>query len=224
METHVAENLGLLIRLTADALGRKLTIFKVDAYTKPADELIAVAGKLDVRLTSIAEDRNLSDDGRTNARSVGEAAAREAGRAWRTRNDLTPRIASEVAALQRASARPLPTDQTERILREMRAAEIRRGLAGMDPLMAEATFAGADSSVRDAMAEGPPRVAVSPTGVVTTGPWIDPAIVTRFAIAHAAQANPEAAAQVEELELLNGALLGLHATFEAELRNLFGKR
>ena len=136
-----------------------------------AASLQGITQAFDGTLASIAGNRDLSQEGQSNARQRALAALEGDVRAWRE-SVVSPlqKTAESLAAKLVAAAAPAPVSELEALRREVRFAEIRRSLEGIEPLLLRGEFHTLPPEVQAALQDAPPRLQRTDKGELV---WTD---------------------------------------------------
>ncbi len=220
---RIAEALKIQLDITSAGLQGRVEQFSFEPKDEHLQSLVALAELFDKRAAAVASDKNLSAVSRDNALL---SVARETHAAvvlWEEENveSIDASIADKTAALQREQAGDKSvtlSDPTEALLRELRHGEIRRSLAGLDPLEVQALYFEAPEEVRDAIETALPRVVKTVKGTELL-PLVPADIINQRALGAAAITDPEAQAQILARQRYRDANASLASTLKGALRD-----
>ena len=192
-------------------------------FDENSDETIGIkklAAEHDAQAKAIAGDRRLTEAGRGEALGKLTAKTLQNLDGWNEKIPaaLTLRIGVEAASLRRKTEPKVPSDPMERLTRELRYAEIRRGLEGIDPVMLELSYGSMGEDVQAAIREAPPRVVSGDKGLPRVQPLVSPEVVADHAVAAAAAEYPDESAQIQQLQELRGTYQNLERVVRMELQ------
>jgi hypothetical protein len=220
----LVDNVETAIAAQQQSLAPRLSRHKYDEAIGYG-EIRRLANGLHQRAQTLVADKDLSEHARE--RKLAEYGREIFGLAtsWRERAlaAFDRNITAKTEELSAAVRRPTPTDPVERLARELRLSEIRRSLVGLDPLQIQAVYFTATGELREAIETGP-QVVVKKGDEYVPMPMIDPALVERRAGEDAQRQNPEAAADLAELQELRYAAEWLSDTLLGGLRDALGSQ
>ena len=187
------------------ALSSDLQLATSAVLARQTDPLASVAASaladhgraLEGTLKGIAQDPDLSDQGKANRRGNALQKFQDAIAGWRA--EVTQPLEKTAEILEqrlRDAAAPAPIDPIEGLRRELRHGEIRRQLEHLDPLLLQGSFQQLPSEVQEAMRAAPPKLVTSDRG---EWKWVS------LAPPEPAPMNPE----LQHVRDLVGALSGL---------------
>lgn len=223
MPTNVADVLNLEVDVTDGHFRNQL--IKLAPYVLAEDgdvlALLRAVNSYAAKEREIAEDRNLSPEGRLRASQAAREGLYAAVAAWRDRvvGNWDARIVTESAFLRPQDTRP--KDPIERLTREIRHAEIRRQvipLLQVEPVVIPALFAAAPDEVKEAILEAPAQL-VGTGAKATIKPLLDPIVAEEYLMARAERQQPERAAALREVKSVRNALEGFANSVLTTLRN-----
>jgi len=124
-----------------------------------AGSLQEAAQQFDQTLARISEDLDLSAAGKSNARGRAFQEFEATVDAWKN-STVGPleRTAEALAEKLAAAAAPAPVEPLEQIRQEIRFAEIRKSLEGIDPILLKGEFNSLPPEVQSALRGAPPRL------------------------------------------------------------------
>lgn len=229
MTTATFSRIGMTINAIGQQLARALTGRHGTAPAIESD-LREVETLVDKHLATVAAlDSNdtFTLKGKNEGRMKSAREAYAAVVAWGGRRVevMDERIAGVRREIERKlDAASSSADPTDRIVREMRKAEIRAQLRDVDPIELAAIFQELSPLAREAVLEAPARVRPGVVGqsLATVVPWVNPATVNAVTIARIRAENPEGAAQLEDFEAIRDAYASVVATAIDEIRNSVG--
>jgi len=146
---------------------------------RTSDPMAAVAAnalqdatqQFDVTLAQISENQDLSAAGKSNARGRALSKFSATVGAWRA-SVIAPleKTAESLAAKLVAAAAPAPVSELEALRREVRFAEIRKSLEGIDPILLHGEYNSFPPEVQSALRDAPPRLQRTDKGELV---WTD---------------------------------------------------
>lgn len=221
--------IGLTITAIGQQLARALTGRHGNAAAIEGDlrEVEALVDKHLATVAALDDNDTFSLKGKQEGRMQSAREAYAAVVAWGGRKveGMDDRLASARREIERTlDAASASADPTDRIVREMRKAEIRAQLRDVDPIELAGIFPSLSPLAREAVMEAPARVRPGVLGqsFPTVVPWVDPAAVHAVTIARIRTENPDGAAQLEDFEAIRDAYASVVATAIDELRQSVG--
>lgn len=227
--TATFSRIGMTIGAIGQQLARALT-GRHGSATGIEEDMRQVEALVDKHLAAVAAlDSNdtFTLKGKQEGRMKSAREAYAAVVAWGGRKveTMDNRIADVRREIERKlDAASASADPTDRIVREMRKAEIRAQLRDVDPIELSAIFQELSPLAREAVIDAPARVRPGVIGqsLATLVPWVNPAAVNAVTIARIRTENPEGAAQLEDFEAIRDAYAAVMATAVDEIRNSVG--
>jgi ribosomal protein L18 len=168
--------------------------------------LVALADGLDAALTSAAEDRRLSPEGRTERRKAATESVRSTLRTFRVAevDSALLRVKEARARLYTAAGPVTPDTETGLLLRELRAQEVRRELSKLSPEQRLAVYRTGDDVVAFAIESAPAVAGVAAPGAQPRLlPFVDPVQLAEARRERAELRAPAIAAELRQLETLH---------------------
>jgi len=171
---------------------------------------------------TIRGDQDLTQSGRfkrteTVARgALAKLAAFEAANV----QPLRERVAGLEGSVLKRAVPVRPADAGERLAYELRLVEIRAELRALDPLARAIVYLGTTAPmVIDAIETAPPSLVLptTPGALPSLAPFVDPERVAAAQLARVREANPDAARELEDLQMLADTYAAAAATMRTEI-------